>query len=304
MARVFFLLMLVPGGMLAAMAQQPGATPAEYAAYISALNTVDPADRRAALEGFLQQYPTSALRDQAAYNLALNAVDFKAALAALGDFIRQYPDSSMGEQAQERYMSLLVYLDNQQTAFVRQKLREAAKKTGPPAWERACRLANEKAPEYLSLAELEFILQFRDVGSDCNRDSAENAWRRFQQRQHNADGTPFRIKMPEVLVIAADDKYFYAALPDRYQEAHEPDLRIHLKDPAAKRPAPGEKIAVSGFIVNYSVDPFLFHMTGAEILPPAQAAGPVAEKPLQQIPVYPQQKPVYPNLGVGTPVPK
>lgn len=102
--RVFFALLLALGGAMMAGAQQPSTeeqpdnqpteqkvttNPAEYEAYIAAVNTVDPAARYAALDSFLKQFPDSVMRDEAL----------------------------------ERVMDTLVQLDNQRTAPLRQQLR-------------------------------------------------------------------------------------------------------------------------------------------------------------------------------------
>jgi hypothetical protein len=102
--RAFFALLLALGGAIMAGAQQPSAEeqpesqpieqevithPAEYAAYMAAINTVDPAARNAALDSFLKQFPDSVMRDEAL----------------------------------EHVMDTLVQLDNQRTAPLRQQLR-------------------------------------------------------------------------------------------------------------------------------------------------------------------------------------
>lgn len=100
----FFALLLALGGTMMASVQQPSAAeqpdsqpkeqevithPAEYAAYMAAINTVDPAARNAALDSFLKQFPNSVMRDEAL----------------------------------EHVMETLVQLDNQRTAPLRQQLR-------------------------------------------------------------------------------------------------------------------------------------------------------------------------------------
>lgn len=102
--RAFFALLLALGGTMMAGVQQPSAAeppdnqpreqevithPAEYAAYMAAINTADPAARNAALDSFLKQFPDSVMRDEAL----------------------------------EHVMDTLVQLDNQRTAPLRQQLR-------------------------------------------------------------------------------------------------------------------------------------------------------------------------------------
>ena len=74
MARVFATFLLVLSGAVLAGAQQPQGEaqqdsqpaeqrvitdPAEYNAYINALNTLDPAARKAAFDAFLEKFPKS-----------------------------------------------------------------------------------------------------------------------------------------------------------------------------------------------------------------------------------------------------
>lgn len=267
--------------------QQPVVTdPTEYADYMTAINTVDAAARQAALNDFVRRYPNSVLREQAAYTLANNTDDPVARLAALDDFVWQYPDSPLRDKAEEMYMAWLIFLDNQRTAPLRRQLREAAEKTGPIAWERACRLANERAPETLSYEDWKFILQFRDAGPDCNRGSAEKVWQQIQKMQRTATG-PSRLTLSAVLVVNSKPKYIYAAFTDDSKQVRESDLRITLKDAMAKRPAPGETITVSGFISNYSEAPFMFIISSAEIVPANQASGRRPARVEQQQPFSP-----------------
>jgi hypothetical protein len=261
--------------------QKPVITePAEYADYMTAINTVDASARQAALDDFVRRYPNSVVRDQIAYSIAITTQDPEARLAALNDFLRQYPDSPLRENAEEAYMGSLIFLDRQRTAPLRQQLRQTSEKTGSIAWERACRLASEKAPETLGFDDWKFILQFRNAGPDCNYASAEKIWQQIQRMQRPAKGTPFRIRLFPVLVITSNPKYFYAAFTNDSKQAREPELRIELKDPMAKLPAPGEMIGISGFLSDYSESPFLFIMNRAEVLP-ANGRTP-AKVPVQQ----------------------
>ena len=257
--------------------------PAEYADYMTAINTVDASDRQAALNDFVKRYPNSAVRDQVVYSIAINTRDPVTRLAALSDFLRQYPNSPLRDKAEDMYMGSLISLDRQRTAPLRQQLRETSEKNGPIAWERACRMASEKTPETLDFEDWKFILQFRDAGPDCNYAGAAKVWQQIQKMQRSANGAPFRISLFPVLVITSDPKNFYAALTDNSKRAREPELRIALKDPAVKFPAPGEMIGIRGFISGYSTAPFLFIMTRAEILPPN---GRTPAKVLQQQHVY------------------
>ena len=103
--------------------------------------------------------------------------------------------------------------------------------------------------------------------------------------QRTATG-PSRLTLYPVLVLNSNPKYLYAAFTDSKQ-VREPDLRITLKDPTAKRPAPGETVTISGFISNYSETPFMFILSGAEIVPANQANGRRPAKVEQQQPFSP-----------------
>jgi hypothetical protein len=100
--RVFFAFLIALGSTVTAGAQQPSADtndnqpaelkqiydPAEYTAYMTALNTADLAGRMAALNAFLERFPNSVMRDR----------------------------------VEDLYMDTLMRLDNQRTAPLRQQL--------------------------------------------------------------------------------------------------------------------------------------------------------------------------------------
>ena len=122
MPRVFFALWLILSAAAMAGAQQSSDPPpaqqpvvagvaAEYADYMTAINTVDAAGRQAALNDFVRRYPDSVLRNQAAYTLANNTDDPVARLAALDDFVWQYPDSPLRAKAEEMYTASLIFLE-------------------------------------------------------------------------------------------------------------------------------------------------------------------------------------------------
>jgi len=108
MPRVFLVLWVILSTAAVAGAQQSSnqpdlhpliTDPAEYADYMTALDTVDAAARQAALNDFLRRYPNSVVRDQVAYTLADSLRDPVARLAALDDFVNQYPDSPLRDRA-------------------------------------------------------------------------------------------------------------------------------------------------------------------------------------------------------------
>jgi hypothetical protein len=249
MARVFATFLLVLSGAVLAGAQQPQGEaqqdsqpaeqrvitdPAEYNAYINALNTLDPAARKAAFNAFLEKFPNSVMRDEA-LNQAMDA---------------------------------LVKLDNQQTALVRQRPQPIPQKVELTPAERACKLVRETPTEALSIQEWKFILQYRDSGSACNREGAKRVWQLIQGRQKYAQGKPASMMMvlPQVRVLSATAKSIDGAFTDDSQKAGKPDLRVTLAEPLAKPPAPGSTVDIIGTISDYSTAPFMFIMTHGELV--------------------------------------
>lgn len=251
MARVFVTFLLVLSGAVLAGAQQPQSEdqqdsqpaeqkvitdPAEYNAYIIALNTLDPAARKVAFDAFLEKFPNSVMRDEA-LNLASDA---------------------------------LVQLDNQQNEPVRQQFsnrpQPIPQKVGLTPAARACKVVRETPPEALSMQEWEFILRYRNSGSACNRDGAERVWRIIQGRQRSAQGKPARMILPQIRVLSATAKSIDGALTDDSQKAGIPDLRVTLAEPLAKPPEPGSTVDIIGTISDYSTVPFMFIMTRGELV--------------------------------------
>lgn len=154
MARIIVTLLLLSGAALATP-QQPSerypqdnnqplpqkviTNPAEYNAYINALNIWEPAARKEAFERFIQQFPNSAMRDEiiatekvitdsvekSAYAAAVKISDPAARQAALESFLERFPSSVMRDQIEDLSLQLLVERDNLRTAPLRQRLRSS-----------------------------------------------------------------------------------------------------------------------------------------------------------------------------------
>jgi len=114
----------------------------------------------------------------------------------------------------------------------------------------------------MSFEDWEYILGYRDA-SAANADAAAQVWSAIQSRQKN--GT-VRIQF-EVKVVAANATVIDAALTDARQRASTADLRLAMAAPLAQPPATGAMITVNGIFADYKPSPFMFLMTGAEIVP-------------------------------------
>jgi hypothetical protein len=212
---------------------------AEYNAYVSALNTLDPAARLAAFEAFL----------------------------------KQFPESVMLPEAQQYAAEARALLDNQQTEKLLREMRSVPVKAEPPPrlpspQEQACKVFKEGG--VLSFQEWEFVLQYRDSGAACNKDAATQIWRAIQNQQRSARGEPVKLRLP-IQVLSATDRSIDAAITDANQKAQKADLRITMETPMANPPAPGAMVDVIGIISDYSPQPFMFIMTHATLPAPKQA---------------------------------
>lgn len=211
--------------------------PAEYTAYMAALNTPDPAARAAAFDAFLQQFPTSVVR----------------------------PEALQGA------MQARIQLDNERNARLRQQVRHSPLLPNAPAGvdfapqDRACKIVHEGDPEALSVQEWEFVLQYRDSGSPCNREVAEQVWRTIQNKQKSAQGAPVKITLPGVRVLSATTRSIDAAFTEENQKARKTDLRIMMETRMPKPPLAGATIDIVGVISDYSTKPFMFIVTQGAI---------------------------------------
>jgi hypothetical protein len=203
--------------------------PAEYDAYVAAINIVDPAAQAQALEAFARKFPSSLL--------------LQAAL----------------EQAEEdRAEALSIRKDVKPTsASVPDKLPPT-----PP--EKACQAIENRDPNALSFQEWEFVLRYRDAGAQCNRDAAERIWRWIQNWEKNATGELTARRLP-VKVIAVTSTAIEVAITDENQKVNRADLSIRLTRPLAHPPSPGTTLDALGVITGYIVHPFMFIMNGTVV---------------------------------------
>jgi hypothetical protein len=138
-----------------------------------------------------------------------------------------------------------------------------------PAFSRqelACNaLAGHNSPSELSLADVEFILRYRDA-SDCNREAADRVWMSLLGKQTDANGDEVKIKLPRAKVIAATSDSIDVALTEENQQANQADLRLILWKTLSHLPAPGSSIDITGILTGYRPQPFLFTMEKAEFV--------------------------------------
>jgi hypothetical protein len=149
----------------------------------------------------------------------------------------------------------------------------------PKPEEIACKLVAENDPNTLAIGDLEYVLQYRDSGADCNKDAAAKAWSAIQNKQKDAKGDPAKLKI-NVKVISATPDSIEAAFTEDNQKDNKADLHIVMEKPMTKVPAAGTMTDVVGTISSYTPSPFMFTMTAAEI--PAAAKPPVKKAPARK----------------------
>jgi tetratricopeptide (TPR) repeat protein len=149
----------------------------------------------------------------------------------------------------------------------------------PKPEEIACKLVAENDPNTLAIGDLEYVLQYRDSGADCNKDAAAKAWSAIQNKQKDAKGEPAKLKI-NVKVISATPDAIEAAFTEDNQKDNKADLHIVMEKPMTKLPAAGSMTDVVGTISSYTPSPFMFTMTAGEI--PAAAKPPVKKTPARK----------------------
>jgi hypothetical protein len=202
--------------------------PAEYQAYITALNVHDPEARASALEDFVRQFPDSRVRAAA---------------------LRKAAEASREASKKPRLIPSRTI---------------AAPAKAPTPQERACKILEGKDAASLSFEEWEFVLQYRDSGAACNKDGAERVWRGIQNLQTASTGKPRQLAL-QVKVISATSKALEAAITFNHQKSNISDLKVKLNKPMTAPPAPGASVTVVGFLSAYSPRPFVFIMTDAAV---------------------------------------
>jgi tetratricopeptide (TPR) repeat protein len=130
----------------------------------------------------------------------------------------------------------------------------------PPAV--AVQAVKECKGDEMSFDDMEYILGYRDA-SVANTAAAAQVWNAIQARQKN--GT-VRIQF-DVKVVAANSTVIDAALTGDRQRTNTADLRLAMATPMAQVPATGVTITVNGIFADYKPSPFMFLMTGAQIVP-------------------------------------
>jgi hypothetical protein len=209
--------------------------PAEYSAYINALNITDPAARASALEDFVRQFPGSRVK-----------------VAAL----RKAAEASREAHKKPRLVPSRAIVSRVRT---------------PTPQERACKILEGKDVASLSIEEWEFVLQYGDSGAACNKSGAERIWGRIQSLQKTHTGKPGKLAF-QVRVLSATTNSMQAAITLKHQKSNIPDLRIKLSKPMTALPAPGSSVTVAGFLSAYSPRPFMFIMTDAAVRSRQKAA--------------------------------
>ena len=145
--------------------------------------------------------------------------------------------------------------------------------------ELACNaLAGHNSPSELSLADVEFVLRYRDA-SDCNREAADKVWMSLLSKQTDANGEEVKIKLPRAKVIAATSDSIDVALTEENQQANQPDLRLILWKTLAHLPALGSSIDITGVLTGYRPQPFLFTMEKAEFVASSEKSPPHRPRP-------------------------
>lgn len=130
--------------------------------------------------------------------------------------------------------------------------------------ELACNAVAENDSTDLSLADVEFILRYRDA-SDCNREAADKVWTGILNKQKGANGDEVKMKLPRTKVIAATSDSLDVALTEENQQANRPDLHGVLQKPLSHPPAPGSSIDIIGVFTSYRPQPFMFTMEQVEV---------------------------------------
>jgi tetratricopeptide (TPR) repeat protein len=142
----------------------------------------------------------------------------------------------------------------------------AAIKPAVSPQELACNaLAGHNSLADLSMADVEFILRYRD-SSDCNREAADKVWTWLLNRQRDANGDEVKIRLQGAKVIAASSDSVDVALTEENQQANQADLHVVLGTTLAHAPAHGSSIDITGVLTTYRAQPFLLTMEKAEFV--------------------------------------
>jgi hypothetical protein len=134
-------------------------------------------------------------------------------------------------------------------------------KPAPTPAEIAVQALRDNKVADLSLSDWEFILS-QAGASPANQAAADQVWAHIQDLQKQGAA---RMKLT-VKVLALGAGGLQVAATDDARSSGRPDLQVMLK-PGASLPAAGSEIAVTGVLVRYQPQPFLFTMEQGEIGP-------------------------------------
>ena len=133
----------------------------------------------------------------------------------------------------------------------------------PSTCELAVQAVEDNGADKLSFSDWEFILEHRDC-SPANTQAAAKVWDALQRKQN---GGRVKLKIKDVLLIAATRERIDAAITPDNQNANKPDLHILLQTPLPRTPIVATKADVIGFITGYTLNPFMFTMEKGELNP-------------------------------------
>lgn len=137
--------------------------------------------------------------------------------------------------------------------------------------ELAVRAVKENGVKGLSFSDYEYILGYRDA-SAVNKAAAAKVWAGIQGLQKHR----VRLKM-SVKVIKASVGSLDVAITDDNQSSNTTDMHVTLAHALATAPEVGSKINVVGTIDAYTLKPFLFAMTKAEVADSTEALAPQSD---------------------------
>jgi len=125
----------------------------------------------------------------------------------------------------------------------------------------AVQTVKECEPASLSLADVEFVLGFRE-SAPANKAAADKVWLALLAKQKTA-----KLKLAARVVSAAPAS-LEVAVTDDNQQSNTADLRLAMAKPLAHPPEVGATVEITGVLADYKLKPFLFVMKDGEIAPP------------------------------------
>lgn len=156
---------------------------------------------------------------------------------------------------------------NQSARIPRAFLQSIARKLTPQ--ELVCRMVGSTDPAGLSVSDWELVLGYRNASS-CNRSAAEKVWAAIQEKEKQGTN---KLRFTRAKVIEASADTLEVALTEDNQNMNKADLRISMDKPMSPPPAVGMLIDVTGLIIDYKSEPFLFIAEHGEFGPSRMPAG-------------------------------